>query len=115
MLLALNNIGFDFGARTLLNDASWHIYLNERIGLIGANGTGKSTLLKILTGEYNVSRGQISRSKNLSIGYFHQDLQSLDTSDPILSVAMGAYEKALQIGEQIKKLEADPESHSNED
>jgi len=115
MLLALNAIGFDFGARTLLNDASWHIYLNERIGLIGANGTGKSTLLKILTGEYSVSRGQVSRSKNLSIGYFHQDLQSLDTSDPILSVAMGAYEKALQIGEQIKKLEADPESHSNED
>lgn len=115
MLLALNNIRFEFGARTLLDNASWHIYLNERIGLIGANGAGKSTLLKILIGEYSVTGGQVSRSKTLSIGYFHQDLQSLDTSDSILKVAMGAYERALQIREEIEKLEQDPSAHTNEE
>ncbi|MEN9340506.1 MAG: hypothetical protein RIQ62_1818 [Bacteroidota bacterium] len=115
MLLALNNIRFEFGARTLLDNASWHIYLNERIGLIGANGAGKSTLLKILIGEYSVTGGQVSRSKTLSIGYFHQDLQSLDTSDSILKVAMGAYERALQIREEIEKIEQDPSAHSNEE
>jgi ATP-binding cassette subfamily F protein 3 len=115
MLLALNNIRFEFGARTLLDNASWHIYLNERIGLIGANGAGKSTLLKILIGEYSVTGGQVSRSKTLSIGYFHQDLQSLDTSDSILKVAMGAYERALQIREEIERIEQDPSAHSNEE
>ena len=43
---------FEFGARAIVEDATWHIQPNERIGLIGFNGTGKSTLLKLLVGEY---------------------------------------------------------------
>jgi len=114
MLLSLNNVTFEFGARKILDNASWHIYLNERIGLIGPNGTGKSTLLKILIGEYSVSSGQVNRSKTLSIGYFHQDLQSLDTSDSIQTVAMGAFEKAIAIGDQIRQLEIELEKHEDE-
>jgi ATP-binding cassette subfamily F protein 3 len=113
MLLSLNAITFEFGARKILDNASWHIYINERIGLIGPNGTGKSTLLKILIGEFSVSAGQVNRAKNLTIGYFHQDLQSLDTNDSILTVAMGAFEKALQIGKDISRLEI--ELHELED
>ena len=48
MLLGLQNVTFEFGARTIVEDATWHIQPNERIGLIGYNGTGKSTLLKVL-------------------------------------------------------------------
>lgn len=114
MLLSLNNITFEFGARAILQNASWHIYANERIGLIGPNGTGKSTLLKILIGEYAVSEGQVNRSKTLTIGYFHQDLQSLDTNDDILHVAMGAYEKALEIDKEIKELELELHDESDE-
>lgn len=114
MLLSLNNITFEFGARAILQNASWHIYVNERIGLIGPNGTGKSTLLKILIGEYAVSQGQVNRSKTLSIGYFHQDLQSLETDDDILHVAMGAYQKALDIDKEIKELEQDLHDQSDE-
>jgi ATP-binding cassette subfamily F protein 3 len=104
MLLSLNNITFEFGASAILQNASWHIYANERIGLIGPNGTGKSTLLKILIGEYAVSEGQVNRSKTLTIGYFHQDLQSLDTEDDILHVAMGALKKHLRLTRRSKNL-----------
>jgi ATP-binding cassette, subfamily F, member 3 len=114
MLLSLNNITFEFGARKILDNASWHIYPNERIGLIGPNGTGKSTLLKILIGEYSVSEGQVNRSKTLSIGYFHQDLQSLETDETILEVAKGAYVKALEIEKEIKKLEIELEKSEDE-
>jgi ATP-binding cassette subfamily F protein 3 len=114
MLLSLNNVTFEFGARKILDEASWHIYPNERIGLIGPNGTGKSTLLKILIGEYSVSEGQVNRSKTLTIGYFHQDLQSLETDESILEVAKGAYEKALQIEKEIKKLEIELENSEDE-
>lgn len=114
MLLSLNNITFEFGARTILENASWHIYANERIGLIGPNGTGKSTLLKILIGEYAVSSGQVNRSKTLTIGYFHQDLQSMDTDDDILHVAMGAFDKALAIDKEIKELEVELHDGSDE-
>ncbi|HMN31855.1 MAG TPA: ABC-F family ATP-binding cassette domain-containing protein [Chitinophagaceae bacterium] len=114
MLLSLNNITFEFGERTLFSNASWHIYPGERIGLVGQNGAGKSTLLKVLTGEYTVSEGQLSRSKDLSIGYFHQDLQVIDLGEDILHVAMAAYEKALKLDVEIKELENELHEKSDE-
>jgi ATP-binding cassette subfamily F protein 3 len=64
MLLGLQNVTFEFGARTIVEDATWHIQPNERIGLIGYNGTGKSTLLKVLTGQYTRKRNGRKRQRN---------------------------------------------------
>ena len=101
MLLSLNNITFEFGARAILQDATWHIYANERVGLIGLNGAGKSTLLKILVGEYTITSGQLNKSNALKIGYFHQNLQSEDVEESILNIAMGAYDEALTIKKRL--------------
>jgi len=104
MLAGLQNVTFEFGARTLVEDATWHIQPNERIGLIGYNGTGKSTILKLLAGDYQPSKGTVERSRETSIGYLHQDLLSFDTSDSILRVALGAFEKVLQLEKEIEEL-----------
>ena len=104
MLAGLQNVTFEFGARILVEDATWHIQSNERIGLIGYNGTGKSTILKLLAGEYLPSKGTIERSRETSIGYLHQDLLSFDTNDSILKVALGAFEKVLQLEKEIEEL-----------
>ena len=48
MLAGFQNVTFEFGARCILQDATWHIQVGERIGLIGYNGTGKSTLLNTI-------------------------------------------------------------------
>ncbi|HTO15563.1 MAG TPA: ABC-F family ATP-binding cassette domain-containing protein [Edaphocola sp.] len=113
MLLALNNITFSFGARTMLNEASWQIGEGERIGLIGPNGAGKSTLLRIITGEYSISAGNIQKANDLTIGFFNQDLLSFATNASILSVCMSAYEKAVVLEKELavitKKLEDKPE------
>src|SRR5579859_6660765 len=79
MLAGLQNVTFEFGARIIVKDATWHIQPNERIGLIGYNGTGKSTLLKLFAGEYLPSAGSVERSRSTTIGYLHQDLLSFDT------------------------------------
>src|SRR6187551_463525 len=109
MLAGLTNVTFEFGARVLIENATWHIQPGERIGLIGFNGTGKSTLLKLLVGQYSPSEGTVERSKNTSIGYLHQDLLSFDTSDSIFEVALGAFENVLKLEHEIevigKKLE----------
>ena len=84
MLAGLQNVTFEFGARAIIEDTTWHIQPEERIGLIGYNGTGKSTLLKLLVGDYAPSKGTVERSRNTSIGYLHQDLLSFDTNDSIL-------------------------------
>jgi len=113
MLAGLQNVTFEFGARVIVRDATWHIQPNERIGLIGYNGTGKSTLLKLFAGEYQPSEGTVERSRTTSIGYLHQDLLSFDTNGSILEVAMTAFEKVLKLEKDIdelgKKLEQNPE------
>jgi ATP-binding cassette, subfamily F, member 3 len=104
MLAGLQNVTFEFGARAIVKDATWHIHPGERIGLIGYNGTGKSTLLKIFVGEYAPSKGEVVRSRSTSIGYLHQDLLSFDSTDSVLKVAMGAFERVLQLEQEIEEL-----------
>ncbi len=104
MLAGLQDVTFEFGARTIVRDATWHIQPNERIGLIGYNGTGKSTLLKVLVGEYLPSAGSIERGRETSIGYLHQDLLSFDTNESILQVALGAFDRILKLEKQIEEL-----------
>jgi ATP-binding cassette subfamily F protein 3 len=114
-MIAINSISFEFGGRYLYRDANWHIKPNERIGLIGKNGTGKTTLLRLITGEYQVSEGTISMPKNITIGFLNQDQLSFETEDSILNVALSAFEKQLklevEIEEILKKMETD---HSDE-
>ena len=111
MLAGLQNVTFEFGARIIVEDATWHIHPMERIGLIGYNGTGKSTLLKLLAGEYQPSKGTVERSRTTSIGYLHQDLLSFDTNESILQVALHAFDRAKKVQHELdeitKKLETD--------
>ena len=115
MLLGLQNVTFEFGARVIVKDATWHIQSNERIGLIGYNGTGKSTLLKIFTGQYQPSAGTVEKSRDTTIGFLHQDLLSFDTDDSILQVALGAFEKVLQLEKEIAEIGIELEKSSDED
>lgn len=114
MLAGLQNVTFEFGARVIVEDATWHIQPNDRIGLIGFNGTGKSTLLKLLVGEYSPSKGTVEKSRNTSIGYLHQDLLSFDTSESILQVALGAFEKVLQLEKEIEELGKELEKNNDD-
>jgi ATP-binding cassette, subfamily F, member 3 len=114
MLAGLQNLTFEFGARTILDDVNWHIFENERIGLIGYNGTGKSTILKLLTGGYSPTKGTIEKSKDTTIGYLHQDLLSTETDDTILQVALGAFEKAMHLEKEIERLTHELEHSQDE-
>ncbi|MFD2163949.1 ABC-F family ATP-binding cassette domain-containing protein [Paradesertivirga mongoliensis] len=110
-MIAINNLTFEIGARALYDEANWHIKPGEKIGLIGANGTGKTTLLKIIVGAYSPTSGAISMAKDLKMGYLNQDLLSYQTDKSILHVAMEAFERQNQLHTEIesllKKLETD--------
>jgi len=110
MLISLQNITFSFGARAILEDASWQIGTGERIGLVGSNGAGKSTLLRLMTGAYSVDSGVINKPKDVSLGFFNQDLLSFSTSESILKVGMQAFEKAHEVEKQLEKILKDLES-----
>ena len=104
MLAGFQDLTFEFGARAIVEEATWHIHPGDRIGLIGYNGTGKSTLLKLLAGEYLPSAGTLERSRTTTIGYLHQDLLSFDTDASIVEVAKGAFERVMEIELLIEKL-----------
>jgi ATP-binding cassette, subfamily F, member 3 len=115
IMISINNLSFDFGGRSLYQNANWHIKPNERIGLIGLNGTGKSTLLRMINGEYQPSEGSIAKPRDLTIGFLNQDQLSFESDDTILNVALTAFADALKLEKEIedilKKMETD---HSDE-
>lgn len=115
MLLGLQNVTFEFGARVIVSDATWHIHPGDRIGLIGYNGTGKSTLLKVLTGQYTPSAGTVEKGRETTIGYLHQDLLSFDTNDSILGVALGAFERVMQLEKDIERLGKELEANHEDE
>lgn len=103
-MIALTDIGFEFGGRFLYRNANWHIKPKERIGLIGMNGTGKSTLLRVINGEYQLSEGSISKPRDLTIGFLNQDQLSFETGNSILEVAMSAFQRQLDLEQEIEKV-----------
>ncbi|MDX1628955.1 MAG: ABC-F family ATP-binding cassette domain-containing protein, partial [Fulvivirga sp.] len=110
-MIAINNLSYFIGGRALYENASLHIKPKDKIGLIGLNGTGKSTLLKIINGDYQIDGGTISKSNECTIGFLNQDMLSYQSDDSILSVAMEAFAEAVEIQKKIdsiiKKLETE--------
>jgi len=109
-MISINNLDFHFGSRTLYEDANLHIKPKDKIGLIGLNGTGKSTLLRVLVGEYKPDRGNIQMSRETSLGFLNQDLLSYDTHESILSVAMQAFAEAQELQKKIDEVLAEFET-----
>ncbi|MGH9576857.1 MAG: ATP-binding cassette domain-containing protein, partial [Terriglobales bacterium] len=74
MLLSFNDVSLHFGTTVLLDEASFTIDEGERLCLLGRNGTGKSTLLKLITGEVKPDGGEILRNPSLRVALMPQDL-----------------------------------------
>src|SRR5690606_11538053 len=83
-----------------------------KIGLVGLNGTGKSTLLKLISGDFQPSSGEIQKAKDCTIGFLNQDLLSYQSEESILDVALAAFKETLMLQEQIEQvliqMETDP-------
>lgn len=110
-MLSINNLSYLIGGRALFEEASLHIKPKDKIGLIGLNGQGKSTLLKLINKDLQPDKGSISRAKDCTVGFLNQDLLSYLSEDSILTVAMQAFGEAVDtqrmIDEVLKKMETD--------
>ena len=73
-ILHINNITVNFAGRELYRDLSWVIGDRDRIGLVGPNGAGKSTLFKVILGEVEPDKGNISLQTGIRVGYLEQDI-----------------------------------------
>ncbi|MBX2945570.1 MAG: ABC-F family ATP-binding cassette domain-containing protein [Cyclobacteriaceae bacterium] len=103
-MLSITNLSYFIGGRALYENANMFIKPKDKIGLIGLNGRGKSTLLKLINGELTPDSGSISKSNECSLGFLNQDLLSYQTDDSILTVAMGAFKEVVDMERQMEVL-----------
>ncbi len=103
-MIGLNDISYEFGGNYLYKNANWHIKPKERIGLVGKNGTGKTTLLRLITGEYELREGTISKMKSLKVGYLHQEMSETAVDLSIVDVAMQAFNEVIEIEVEMNAI-----------
>jgi ATP-binding cassette, subfamily F, member 3 len=114
-MIQLSSAGKRFGPKLLFEDLNWLITPNERVGIVGANGTGKSTLLKALGGIETLDYGTITSARNTTFGYLPQDglrLEGRTVFDECMSVFANLRALEQEMEELAHKMgELDPASN----
>jgi ATP-binding cassette subfamily F protein 3 len=103
-MLSLQNAGKRFGPRILFQDANWLITAQEKTALVGANGTGKSTLMKVLAGLETLDYGQMRLTRGMSIGYLPQEGLKLS--------GRSVFEECLTVFDELRAMETEIESQN---
>ena len=98
-MLQLISAGKRFGQKLLFDDVNWLVTPDERTGLVGGNGTGKSTLLKVLAGVESLDYGELTRVKGTTIGYLPQDGLAMRGKT--------VFEECLSVFDHLHALEAE--------
>ena len=102
-MIQLSGAGKRYGHKLLFENADWLITPESRIGLVGANGTGKSTIMKILAGSESLDYGSISRAKGISSGYLPQDGLTL-TGQTVFAECMSVFAELHAIEKEMESL-----------
>ncbi len=102
-MLSLQNAGKRFGPRVLFLEANWLIRAREKTALVGANGTGKSTLMKVLAGLESLDYGTMQQTRGMSIGYLPQEGLRL-TGRTIFEECLSVFDEIRDMEQEIERL-----------
>ena len=103
-MIHLNQITKRYGSHVLFEGANLQILPNSRIGLVGANGSGKSTIFRMIVGEESPEEGEINMGKQVTVGYFSQNTGEM-AGRSALEETMAVFEEVVALGQQIKEME----------
>jgi ATP-binding cassette, subfamily F, member 3 len=102
-MLSLQNAGKRFGPRVLFLEANWLIRAREKTALIGANGTGKSTLMKVLAGSESLDYGGLQQTRGMSMGYLPQEGLRL-TGRSVFEECLTVFDELRDMEQEIERL-----------
>ncbi|MDY5436397.1 ribosomal protection-like ABC-F family protein [Peptostreptococcus porci] len=111
IILSCNNINKSFGVESILEDISFSVNEGDKIGIVGVNGTGKTTLFKIITGIYGYDSGDIYTAKNCRLGYLEQNT-NLYSDRTVYEEVLSVFSNLVQAEENLRKLEHEISEHS---
>ena len=100
-MLNLIKAGKRFGPRVLFTEADWLIRAKEKTALVGANGTGKSTVMKVLAGLESLDYGELQQTRGMSIGYLPQEGLAL--------TGRTIFEECLTVFDELRAMEREAE------
>lgn len=104
-VLDVQNLTLSFGENTLFSDVSFDIKEHEKVGLIGCNGAGKTSLFKIITGEYTSDSGNCFISKNAKLGYMEQ--HTCSENHTVYGELISVFDDLIGIEKQLEQISAD--------
>lgn len=104
-MISIENLSVEFGTKPLFSNINYVINRNDHIALTGKNGAGKSTMLKIIAGLQSPTSGQVSKPKEISIGYLPQVMKISDTAT-VWEETEKAFSNILELEEKINKVSA---------
>ena len=102
-MLHVNDLSLSFGGEVLFKDLSFKLSKGDKIGLVGKNGAGKSTMLRILNGDQNYDSGQLALQKNCTLGMLKQDVDFEDENN-IFDEACLAFEDLMEIETKLEQI-----------
>ena len=104
IVLSCNNLNKSFGIDSILQDVSFTVNEGDKIGIIGINGTGKTTLFKIISGTYGYDSGDIYTSKDCEIGYLEQNM-NFHSENTILDEVLEVFRELIDMENYLRNLE----------
>ncbi|MCD7818025.1 MAG: ABC-F family ATP-binding cassette domain-containing protein [Lachnospiraceae bacterium] len=105
MILSCQNISKSFGTDTIVSDASFHIEEHEKAAIVGINGAGKTTILRMIAGQLEPDQGSVSISKGKTIGYLEQH-QDVNSTASIYSELLEVKRDLLQMETELRRMES---------
>ncbi|MHB1392815.1 MAG: ABC-F family ATP-binding cassette domain-containing protein [Clostridia bacterium] len=104
IILSCKDIKKSYGIDVILEDITFTVQENDKVGIVGVNGAGKSTLFKMITGDLEKEVGDIFLSKNISVGYMSQDF-SFESNNSIWDEMLTVFDQLIQMEKTIQDLE----------
>lgn len=105
-MISVNNLVVAYGGFTLLNDVNFHISENDKIGLVGKNGAGKSTILKLICGLQSPTSGQVAVPNGVKIGYLPQIMEH-HRGKSVIDEAMTAFSDLFSLEDELENIAAE--------
>ena len=103
-ILSVQDLVFGFPTQNIFDGISFNVYEKDRLAIIGANGTGKSTLLKLILGKEKPNKGVLALSKSISIGYLSQEVIT-DINNTLYEEALLVFDNVIKLGKELEKME----------
>ena len=114
LMISIDNLSVEFSATPLFTDVNFVINSKDRIALVGKNGAGKSTMLKIIAGIQEPTRGTVARQKNVTIGYLPQ-VMVLSDDRTVMEEAETAFAHISEMQERLQKMNNELASRTDYD